>query len=339
MRPENRKHSCEGRERTRGGWRESGVWRGHGRSPERNKRSQRTWILSLMWILAGAVSIVATPGFGQILSVPGSEQTSQPRPAYLDVPFEMYRDYLIVVQGSLGGTKKLNFILDTGADPSVIDSHTAQKLHMVGVAGKLALLNQNVEVQQAVLPSVQIGPLRADSLPVLIRDLGFLEKSLGIRIDAVIGLDVLSLSNFSIDYARKKIVFGTGQSFVSAVRFQSGPPFVTVQMEVDGVSIRLLLDTGASGLLLFQSRIHDRLPQLTVLDEKTSSNMGGDFRKKRVLLTKTNLGGMDFGQQTAFVVEDQEDTGRDFDGLLGTSALGLKQIAFDFERLTFSWNR
>ena len=150
---------------------------------------------------------------------------------------------------------------------------------------------------------------------------------------------MLSQSNFSIDYVKKRIVFGTGLSFASAAQFQSGPPLVTVQMEVDGVPLRLLLDTGASGVLLFQSRVHDRLPQLTVLGEKTSSNMGGDFRRRRVLLTRTNLGGTDFGQQTAFVVEDQEDTGRDFDGLLGTSALGLKQIAFDFQRLTFAWKR
>lgn len=295
--------------------------------------------ISQVGLLLSFVLTVATLGFSQTPSGPISEPTYQAGPGRHEIPFQIYRDYLIVVQGSLGDIQRLNFILDTGADPSVIDTKTAQRLHLVGVAGKLALLNHNVAVQRAVLPSVQIGPLRPESLPVLIRDLGFLEKSLGIRIDAVIGLDVLSLSNFSIDYARKKIVFGTGQSFVSAARFQSGPPFVTVQMEVDGVSIRLLLDTGASGLLLFQSRIHDRLPQLTVLDENTSSNMGGDFRKKRVLLTKTNLGGTDFGQQTAFVVEDQEDTGRDFDGLLGTSALGLKQIAFDFQRLTFSWKR
>jgi hypothetical protein len=38
-------------------------------------------------------------------------------------------------------------------------------------------------------------------------------------------------------------------------------------------------------------------------------------------------------------VEDQEDSSGDFDGLLGTSALGLKQIAFDFQRHTFSWKR
>jgi hypothetical protein len=52
-----------------------------------------------------------------------------------------------------------------------------------------------------------------------------------------------------------------------------------------------------------------------------------------------NLGEVDFGQQNAFVLEDQDDRSSDFDGLLGPSALGLKQIAFDFQRRTFSWKK
>ena len=228
---------------------------------------------------------------------------------------------------------------DLRTDPSIIDSRVAQELHMVGVVGRLAVHDQVVDVQQAVLPSVQIGTLRAESLPVLIRDLGFLEKDLGIRIDAVIGLDVLSLSNFSINYTTKRIVFGAAPVSGSAVPLQNTPPWLTVTMEVDGVSLHLLLDTAASGILLFQSRIHDRLPQLNSLGERKSSNMGGDFRLQRVLLATTNFGETDFGQQNAFVVEDQEDERNEFDGLLGPSALGLKQIAFDFQRHTLSWKK
>jgi predicted aspartyl protease len=110
-------------------------------------------------------------------------------------------------------------------------------------------------------------------------------------------------------------------------------------MEVNGVSIHLLLDTAASGIILFHSRIRNRFPELTSLGERMSSNMGGDFRLQRVILARTKFGETDFGQEKAFVVEDQQDESRDFDGLLGPSALGLKQIAFDFQRHIFSWKR
>jgi predicted aspartyl protease len=282
---------------------------------------------------------LATSGFSQIPGVPSGESMHEVSPGHREILFQKYRDYLIVVQGSLGDTQRLNFIIDTGTDRTVIDSRVAQKLHIVGVVGRLAVHDQVVEVQQAVLPSLKIGALRATFLPVLIRDLVFLQKGLGIRIDAVIGLDVLSLSNFSIDYTTKRIVFGAAPVSSLSVPFQSAPPWLTVRMEVDGVSIHLLLDTAASGVLLFQSRIRDRLPQLTSLGERMSSNMGGDFRLQRVLLATTNFGETDFGQQNAFVVEDQEDESREFDGLLGPSGLGLKQIAFDFQRRTLSWAR
>jgi hypothetical protein len=290
-------------------------------------------------LLLGFALALAASGFSQSHAVPSSEPTHAASPGHHEIPFQMYRDYLIVVQGSLGGKLRRNLIIDTGTDPSVIDSRAAQELHMAGVVGKLAVHDQVVEVQQAVLPSVQIGTLRREFLPVLIRDLAFLQKDLGIRIDAVIGLDVLSLSNFSINYTTKRIVFGAAPVSGSSVPFQGAPPWLTVTMEVDGVSLHLLLDTAASGILLFQSRIHDRLPQLISLGERKSSNMGGNFRLQRVLLATTNFGEKDFGQQNAFVVEDQEDESREFDGLLGPSALGLKQIAFDFQRRTFSWRK
>ena len=107
---------------------------------------------------------------------------------------------------------------------------------------------------------------------------------------------------------------------------------------MDGVSIRLLLDTAASGIILFQSRIRNRL-QLAGEGERVSSNLGGQVHLQRVILAKTTLGEADFGQRNAFVVNDQEDESRDFDGLLAPSALGLKQIALNFQRHTLSWEK
>jgi hypothetical protein len=290
-------------------------------------------------LLLGFALTFATSGFSQMPGAPSSEPMHDVSHGHHEIPFQKYRDYLIVVQGSLGDNQRLNFVIDTGTDRSVIDSRVAQKLHMMGVVGKLGVHDKVVEVQQAVLPSVQIGALRAVFLPVLIRDLGSFQKSLGIRIDAVIGLDLLSLSNFSIDYTTRRIVFGVAPVSGSSVPFQIAPPWLTVRMEVNGVSLHLLLDTAASGILLFQSRIRSRLPQLISLGERKALNMGGYFRLQSVLLATTNVGETDFGRRNAFIVEDQEDESPDFDGLLGPAALDLKQIAFDLQRRTFSWKR
>src|SRR6516162_5282732 len=242
---------------------------------------------------------LAASGYSQTRAQPIRGHRNDTPAGQCQLPFRTYRDYLVVVQGSLGGKIKRNLIIDTGTDPSVIDRRVAQELHMAGVAGTLAVHDRVVDAEQAVLPSVRIGTLRAEFLPVLIRDLGFFQKDLGIRIDGVIGLDVLSLSNFSVNYQTKRIVFEAASISGFSVPLQSTPPWLTVQMEVDGVSMRLLLDTAASGIILFQSRTRNRLPELIRLGERMSSNMGGDFRLQRVILATTKFGETDFGQRNA----------------------------------------
>jgi len=224
-------------------------------------------------LLSFALTLAAS-GFCQGPAVPGGEPANAVSLGGDEIPFETYRDYLIVVQGSLGGAQRLNFVIDTGTDPSVIDSRIAKKLHMAGVGGTLGVHDRVVAVQQAVLPSVQIGALRAAFLSVLVRDLAFLQKGLGIRIDALIGLDVLRRSNFTIDYPTKRIVFRAAPVVGASAPFQDTAPGLIVQMEVDGVPLHLILDTGASGMLLFQSRIRDRLPQLTGLGERDVIKLG-----------------------------------------------------------------
>jgi len=257
----------------------------------------------------------------------------------VDIPIHIYRDYLVVVQGSLGNAVNLNLLIDTGANPSVLDHGLAKRLGLHLAPGQLGLVNDTVSVEQVVLPSLRVGPLVAESLPVLVRDLGFLKKGLGIRIDGVIGLDVLRLRSFSLDYKTKRIIFGPPTTLAISVPFETPPPFVTVQMQVGGVPMRMLIDTASSGLMLFHTRIRDRLHMSEIVGERKSSNMGGDFRRQQVVLPTIDLGAANFTHQTGFVVDDQVDGGREFDGLLGPAALGMTRVAFDFEHGIFWWRK
>ena len=60
-----------------------------------------------------------------------------------EVPFKLYRGYVIVVRGSIGGLKNLNFLVDTGAVPSVVDARIARKLHLRGQAGASRCANED----------------------------------------------------------------------------------------------------------------------------------------------------------------------------------------------------
>lgn len=47
------------------------------------------------------------------------------------VSFQLHRGYLVIVEGSIGNLGKLNFLVDTGAYPSVVDQKIA---HVLGLA-------------------------------------------------------------------------------------------------------------------------------------------------------------------------------------------------------------
>ena len=94
-----------------------------------------------------------------------------------------------------------------------------------------------------VLPDIRLGPLRAEAVTVGVSDLSFLRG-----VDAIIGLDVLSRSSFSIDYKARQLTFGPLVAREPTARLEVTPPFLTVQLALAGEPVRLLVDTGSRGV-------------------------------------------------------------------------------------------
>jgi hypothetical protein len=256
----------------------------------------------------------------------------------IELPIQLYLNYVVVVEGSIGTLEKLIFIIDTGAYPSMVDQRIATALGLSVTDGKVGLVNQNVQTKLAALPVVAVGPARVENVPVLVQDLSSLEKALGKRIDAVVGLDVLGKTSFSINYRTKRLRFGPVERTRSTVSFETGLPFVTVQVRLHDQPVRLLVDTGASALMLFQSRLKNPISLPTGRLAK-ATNVGGDFQRQAVMIPDTRLGKEELGPQTGFVVADQRDNGRDFDGVLSVRGLHLEEIGFDFENHEISWKK
>src|SRR5581483_7309203 len=221
-----------------------------------------------------------------------------------EVPFKLYRGYAIVVRGSVGNLKNLNFLIDTGAVPSVLDERIAQKLHLTGATERLSVFTQKVETVRAVAPNVQLGSMRAEALPVVVRDLSFATDALGTRVDAMIGFDFLGQGPFTIDYESKKIVFGTLDSSLTAVPYEAHPGYAVVELKVQQQSLRLLVDTGASDLVLFASATRDCQDAIKSIGTRTWSNMGGAMRVEQVQLKDANLGATSWSTHDVFILPD-----------------------------------
>jgi predicted aspartyl protease len=250
------------------------------------------------------------------------------------IPFKRVGEHLIVVQGTLGGLSRRNLVIDTGAYPSIIDTAVARKLHISGQREELDAVNHRLSRPVVTVPSVELGPIHAQSVRAMTADLSAASEAFGLRIDALIGLDVLERASFLVDYRRREIVFGDFEPLPYSAPFHlsSGP--LTVDLGTDSGELRMLVDTGAQSTLLLGSRVK------SILASRGSShefaNLGGNFTLREVTLEGVQLGTSDLGSQAVYVADSSRLPAYPFDGFLST--VQFEKIAFDFERRTFSWS-
>jgi hypothetical protein len=254
-------------------------------------------------------------------------------PQAVSVNFSLYSDYLIVVRGSAGPLKDLNFLLDTGTSPTILNQRLAQRLHLNPTPATIAVLNGNVQGAMATVPSLQFGPIRKDNLPVLIRDLSALQ--LPMQLDGIVGLDVLGQSNFVIDYTSHTISFGASSSMPASIPLQLKDGLAIVDATVNRAPVHLVLDTGAPSLVLFAAA-PDPAPQLIRAALPKSL---GHVGHKPIRLASFTLGPSEFGHESAFMVRNPADAGHAYDGLMSPTALGITQVAIDLAQHTLAFTR
>ncbi len=266
------------------------------------------------------------------------------------IDFQLYRDYLIVVQGSVGPLKGLNLLLDTGANTTVLDPRLARKLHLDVAPAGVAVLSGSVKGGIATAPSVQVGPIRRVDVRVLVKDLGFIQDSLPFQIDGIVGLDVLGQSAFVIDYSSREIRFGPAPAMADSIPLQLQDGLAFVDAVVNGTRVRLLLDTGASSLVIFDE-LADRGAEPKGVSARLSTKAQatpnaqptpkkiGDFDRKRSGEISLRLGEVEFGREPVFVVPNLRDAGHDFDGVISPAALGITRVAVDVNQRTLAFTR
>ena len=245
------------------------------------------------------------------------------------VALKIYRDFLVVAQGQLGGSSQpQNFLLDTGTAPTIINSRVATQLGLKMIRASFTAAGKVVSGRIASVPEVDIGPIRAFSLLVLVQDLSPLERELGAPIAGIVGLDVLSRSNFHLDYDKKEIEFGPVEHRGIPVLVSDRSYLAVARVEIGGKPVRLLVDTGTDRLFL----LGENFPKVERLSLRITSQTGASLAEHAVQVQvfaapDIVLGGKRFSKDRAYFVPGHAEA--DFDGLLGVRALGFHAISYD----------
>jgi predicted aspartyl protease len=188
---------------------------------------------------------------------PGADQGV---PATVALRVRYLWGYLPVVEGSIGGRAKQNILIDTGASPTVLDAGLARSLGLESGPARMDLFDGTIPVAGVWIPELQVGLIRQRSVPALVRDLSYL-RHFGVSIDAIVGLDVLGNMSFRLDYQARRLVIGEVAGGGIAIPADDDWPFFVLDAEVEKQRLRLLVDTGAAGLVLFRKHVGTRLRQ------------------------------------------------------------------------------
>ena len=291
-------------------------------------------------MLVGQVALLLSfPGLLCVASSPPipREDGEDESVAKAEVPFQLYNDNLIIVKATIGTLKNVNMILDTGTSPSAISREMGGRLKLQGEPEPLQTLNGTIQALSVILPRIQIGPLHGESIRVMVQDLSFMERSLGITLGGIAGLDILSTGSFTIDYGRRKVVFGPIAASAKAIRFETRKPFLTVKAKIDGHEVRLLVDSGTWGLLVYRNRLGTAQEQLH-FDPIASISTAGGMAHVGWLRAVVSLGSDNLGSRNVAIADLDSDLQNDFDGLLGFAKMGFLKVSFDFENGLFGWD-
>jgi predicted aspartyl protease len=268
--------------------------------------------------------------------IPERQSTSGPGEPAQSVRFQLYRGYLIVVHGSIGAAKNLNFFLDTGATPALLDSGVARKLHLHGEESvSIVRLDRRTLAEETTLPSLKIGPLKRSNLRVVTADLSFYEKVLPVRIDAVVGLDVLGQRPFVIDYPGRVIRFESAPAMQVSLPLRLDQGVAVFDAEIDHTPVHLLFDTGAGSIVLFNKAT----PGSTGTKDTEESSKTADFEEKKVWLRTLRLGAEEFGQKPALLTRNPKPSQLNVDGLMSPAALGISRVAVDLKAGVLAFSR
>lgn len=255
-------------------------------------------------------------------------------------PFELHGGH-IYLPGSVAG-REVDFLLDSGAGATVLDSRLAEELGLAGEGEFSALgIGGSSSFGFARVPeySAAGAAVRNQTLAVMALDEPFY-PSTGRHIGLVLGYDFLSRFVTRIDYGACTITLFDPRDWTfegSGDVLEAGRAMGLLSIEAvleDSIPLELLLDTGAGGGLHFSPSFLEAHPGF--LDGRPSfeASVQGVGGEEKVVFFRA--GALELG---SFVVESglcssaaSAPVLSSFDGIVGSDVLARFVLTLDYSR-------
>ncbi len=161
-------------------------------------------------------------------------------------------DMHFAIPVEVNGAGPYDFIIDTAASVTAVSPQLAQTLHLSAAAGMGPAMHGASGNQS--LPIYQLTEIKSavfDQTNVVAA--GLPATSFGARHDGIIGIGAWRGKRLELDFAANRLSLGPSgahDGFTNVPANPWGPGFLLVDIEIDGVRGKALVDTGASRTML-----------------------------------------------------------------------------------------
>ena len=243
----------------------------------------------------------------------------------------------IEVQVSVNGRPPVWFIVDTGAEFSVLARSLADSLQLPAVSRAGREFAQHV--------SLDVGPVKLRDQEVMILPLENFQRQ-GRSIVGLIGYDFFKNNAVTIDYAKKILLVNDPSTFSPPENARAVPIEFSGRLAVVPVTFcvadrqplqaNVIIDTGASESLVLRYPYAESSGLLTVAEEQYShlNVEGRTLRFLKLPATWVKFAGASFENLTLRVYGSPAGAGgfTETDGALGNAILSRFRVSIDYPR-------
>lgn len=195
------------------------------------------------------------------------------------------------------GGREYNFWLDTGSSLTMLSSDVARDLNippLVTDTLEIVTSTGRVKASPAVVPELQIGQLVVTNAPAMIvnetmmqmREPRPLERVSPVKIDGIIGFDIIRQLDLEMDYGESLIRVrnpATSRRDPDRNMFWVGLPVVKL-MSADGIPLHFGLDTGAQVTFVTETLLDKLQINAKRVESRRVGGLGGEISLRAPVL-------------------------------------------------------
>ena len=241
--------------------------------------------------------------------------------AQSEIRFRLVHNTVVIVSLTAGRQGPFDFVLDTGADTTIVDPSISVQLSFLPLDQVSQTTLARVRtLRRGLIPILSLGTANAENVMVLVQDLAEVRK-LDPGVEGIAGQSFLSHFNYLLDYRRRRLRVEQANEIEKSLKGDHvAIKAVGNRMLIDSVGqsrkqaeLLLLLDSGANSLVLLRtaSQMLD-IPAKQIGLETTTD---GHVEVAVGYIKKLTIGSQQF-RDVPVALPRSEEVGRIEDGLL-----------------------